>query len=43
MAESVRQHAQIADAIDARDVGNAAQSMLDVIDIGLGRIVEERI
>jgi DNA-binding FadR family transcriptional regulator len=43
MAESVRQHTRIADAIDARDAGQAAQSMLEVIDIGLGRIVEERI
>ena len=43
MAESVRQHTRIADAIEARDAGKAAQSMLDVIDIGLGRIVEERL
>ena len=43
MAESVRQHTRIADAIEAGDAGKAAQSMLDVIDIGLSRIVEERI
>jgi DNA-binding FadR family transcriptional regulator len=43
IAESVRQHTRICDAIEARDAGKAAQSMLEVIDIGLSRIVEERI
>lgn len=40
MAESVRQHTRIADAIEARDAGKAAHWMLDVIDVGLGRIAE---
>jgi DNA-binding FadR family transcriptional regulator len=38
MAESVRQHTRIADAIEERDSVRAAQSMQDVIDIGLGRV-----
>ena len=42
MAESVKQHIRIADAIEDRDSGQAAQSMLEVIDVGLGRIAERQ-
>lgn len=38
MAESVRQHARIADAIEARDSARSAQTMLEVINIGLARV-----
>ena len=38
MAESVRQHTRIADAIEERDSARAAQTMQEVIDIGLGRV-----
>lgn len=42
MAESVKQHTRIADAIESRDAGRAAQRMQEVIDVGLGRVVERR-
>ena len=38
MARSVSQHALIADAIADGDADKAAQSMQDVIDVGLGRV-----
>jgi DNA-binding FadR family transcriptional regulator len=38
MAGSVRQHTRIADAIEDRDSVQAAQTMQEVIDIGLGRV-----
>lgn len=41
MAESVNQHSRIADAIESGDAATAAQSMLEVIDIGLGRLTDQ--
>jgi DNA-binding FadR family transcriptional regulator len=40
MAQSVRQHTLVADAIADGDAARAAQSMQDVIDVGLGRVAE---
>ena len=42
MAVSAKQHARIADAIEAGDPDAAATAMLEVIDIGLGRVDELR-
>ncbi len=42
MAESVKQHVRVADAIEARDAGNASRRMQETIDIGLNRVIEQR-
>lgn len=41
MAASVEQHTRIADAIESHNRGEAALRMQEVIDIGLGRVVEQ--
>ena len=42
MSVRAKQHARIADAIEAGDPDAAATAMLEVIDIGLGRVDELR-